>query len=53
MNTRKYPRTLQQAFGPYTSNEIVDPSDTSYPWTWWALMVAVSLVTLVIVVVTA
>lgn len=25
MNTRKYPRTLNEAFGPYTSNEISEP----------------------------
>lgn len=24
MNTRKYPRTMQEAFGPYTSNQIED-----------------------------
>ena len=24
MNTRKYPRTLNEAFGPYTSNYIHD-----------------------------
>ena len=25
MNTRKYPRTLQEAFGPYTSRQIDEP----------------------------
>jgi hypothetical protein len=30
MNTRKYPRTLEEAFGPYTSREITDPL-TRYP----------------------
>jgi hypothetical protein len=24
MNTRKYPRTMQEAFGPYTSHQIED-----------------------------
>ena len=24
MNTRKHPRTLQEAFGPYTSREIAE-----------------------------
>lgn len=24
-NTRRYPRTLQQAFGPYTSRQIDEP----------------------------
>ena len=23
MNTRRYPRTLQEAFGPYTSREVL------------------------------
>lgn len=27
MNTRKYPRTLQEAFGPHTSREIHAPRD--------------------------
>lgn len=25
MNSRKYPRTLQEAFGPYTSRDLVEP----------------------------
>lgn len=25
MQTRKYPRTMQEAFGPYTDHEIVEP----------------------------
>lgn len=28
MNTRRYPRTLQEAFGPYTSNELHPMRDT-------------------------
>ncbi|MDZ7918484.1 hypothetical protein [Rhodoferax sp.] len=52
MNTRKHPRTLQEAFGPHTSRDIyVPPAD--YPWTWWALVAAIGLVTLAIAVVTA
>lgn len=30
---RKHPRTLQQAFGPYTSNVITEEAD---PINWWA-----------------
>ena len=26
MNTRKHPRTLEQAFGPYCGNVITEPS---------------------------
>ncbi len=51
MNTRKHPRTLNEAFGPYTSHDIYEPPE-SYPWTWWTLMAAIGMVTLVIVVVT-
>ena len=25
MNTRRYPRTMNEAFGPYTSKEFVEP----------------------------
>jgi hypothetical protein len=27
MQTRKYPRTLEQAFGPYTSKDFTDTQD--------------------------
>ena len=26
MNSRKYPRTMQEAFGPYTSRELSGPT---------------------------
>ena len=29
MNTRKYPRTMQEAFGPYTSNQLEPMHDDS------------------------
>ena len=28
MNTRRYPRTMQQAFGPYTTDELHPMRDT-------------------------
>lgn len=33
-NTRRFPRTLQQAFGPYTSHDVYEPyvRSTAY-WT--------------------
>lgn len=34
-NTRRYPRTLQEAFGPYTTSQIHEPSEpmaTSDKW---------------------
>ena len=27
MNTRKYPRTLEEAFGPYARGPVVEPTD--------------------------
>ncbi len=27
MNTRRHPRTLEEAFGPYTSKEFAEPED--------------------------
>jgi hypothetical protein len=27
MNNRKFPRTLQEAFGPYTSREFTEPME--------------------------
>ena len=27
MNTRRYPRTLEQAFGPHTSRHITEPDE--------------------------
>jgi len=32
MNSRKYPRTLQEAFGPYCSRDIQEPYD-EFKWT--------------------
>lgn len=31
MNSRKYPRTQQEAFGPYTSHQIDEPVER-YDW---------------------
>lgn len=31
LQTRKHPRTMQEAFGPYTSAPLEEPSD---PWDW-------------------
>lgn len=44
MNTRRYPRTMQEAFGPYTSNQIAE--DRPLDWQDKAVMIggAVTLV---------
>ena len=40
MNTRKHPRTLQEAFGPYTSNEIEE--DPYVPFGWQEIIVVIA-----------
>ena len=52
MQTRKYPRTLQEAFGPHCSREIVDPEERM-PLHNKVLCVvyAVAIITLILVVV--
>lgn len=32
MQTRKYPRTMQEAFGPYTDNRIAEEADRPLDW---------------------
>lgn len=35
-NTRRYARTLQEAFGPHTSRQISEPAtEPDYPAAWW------------------
>lgn len=38
MHTRRYPRTLQEAFGPYATGPIIEPKATGYSLGWWAAM---------------
>jgi len=54
MNTRRYPRTLEEAFGPYCSHTITDPdTEHDYPHAWWIAMYAIAIATMIIIVVTA
>lgn len=44
MNTRRYPRSLDEAFGPYTSHHIEDPAPTRMnredkAFTWFCALV--------------
>lgn len=48
MQTRKYPRTLEEAFGPYTSKHFVDP-DTDYSTGWWVAMYAIGACTCILI----
>ena len=47
MNLRKYPRTLNEAFGPYTSKEFYEPRQ--YSGAWWAAMIVIALVTVLLI----
>ena len=53
MQTRKFPRTMQQAFGPYTGHVISEPREAGYPAAWWACMALIAVFALVAVVVAA
>lgn len=50
MHTRKFPRTLEEAFGPYQrKSQIVPMPDTRTPRAEWALY-AVAVLALVVLV---
>jgi hypothetical protein len=49
MQTRRYPRTLQEAFGPYTNNQIEDPPSGGYGLWWWVSMVLIAAAAVVII----
>ena len=53
MNPRRHPRTLVEAFGPYTSNDLQPmPDSRDYSASWYAWMFAIAIVTAVLVWVT-
>lgn len=49
---RKFPRSLDEAFGPHTSHEIEEPQqETGYSVAWWfAITIAAALAAVAIVV---
>lgn len=50
MNTRKFPRTMQEAFGPYATSQIYDPEEAeSYPTAWWLSVAMIAVVAMVII----
>lgn len=53
LNTRKFPRTLIEAFGPYTTPVITEYESDSYPDRWWAVMGVITVLSIIAVVVTA
>jgi len=42
---RRHPRTLQEAFGPYTSRHIStpEPKPTGYSVGWWIMITAIAV----------
>lgn len=53
MNTRKHPRTMQEAFGPYTTHELHEPKSEDEGWLWWACIVGLSVAAAVAIAWTA
>ena len=48
MNTRRYPRTLQQAFGPYTDNTLHPMREpANRRWQDWAIYL-IAVITLAV-----
>jgi hypothetical protein len=52
MNNRQYPRTLEQAFGPYARGPVEPMRSKDYGNGWWWAMSIIAAFTVVIVVVT-
>lgn len=49
MNTRRYPRTLQEAFGPYTTNDLQPMREPRVRRADWALYLVACIALAVIV----
>lgn len=50
MNTRRHPRTMAEAFGPYTDNTLHPmPEQHDYSPAWWAAMVVIAAVTVILI----
>lgn len=47
MNTRRYPRTLQEAFGPYTPSTLHPMEEDRHEYTghWWFAMGLIAIAT--------
>lgn len=55
MNTRRYPRTMKEAFGPYTRDDLEPMHDkrADYGTAWWLCMVLVCTASAVVIALTA
>lgn len=54
MNTRRYPRTLQEAFGPYADSHIEEPAPPrDYSAAWWAAMCICAVAATIVIATTS
>jgi hypothetical protein len=52
MNTRQYPRTMNEAFPRTADYACALERSRSYPTSWWACMAVIAVVTFILLVVT-
>jgi hypothetical protein len=53
MNTRRYPRTQDEAFGPYgRSGPIIDPEERDYSATWWFAITCCAIAAAIVIAIT-
>ena len=45
----KYPRTLSEAFGPYTSHHIDEDPDPAESWMFWLAVAVTTLLAILII----
>lgn len=50
MSTRRHPRTMAEAFGPYTSHDLEPMREPrAYSAAWWWVMWAIAVVTVILI----
>lgn len=50
MNARRHPRTMSEAFGPYTSRDLQPmPEPHDYGAAWWWVMAVVAAATFILI----
>lgn len=50
INSRRHPRTMSEAFGPYTSNDLQPMrEERNYSAAWWWAMWVIAVITLILI----